>query len=664
MKKFQGLVLAVFGSALALACGGTGDANNNLHTVLACEVIDGGSCVNGAAGMNTAGAAGDSAVNPGSDSGVGGNAPSTGGKASSTGGNQSTGGSAQAGASPQGGQAPGTGGNAPSTGGSSPQSTGGSTPASTGGNQSTTGGSSPQATGGSNPATGGSNPGTGGSTPQSTGGNAPSTGGSSPQSTGGSTPVSTGGNQSTTGGSSPQATGGSNPATGGSNPGTGGSSPQSTGGNQSTGGTSTGGTATGGSKTGGTSTGGNAPSGGSGPTSTGGTATGGMGTGGIATGGTAPACVPSPRPALVPDNGPAIHCTVTPDSTFPATQHLNGEIQCLPSGDCFLLSGTEARNHQILRKTNGAWAPETLPASLFPGDAETYNLWFYGISGTRLDNMWAVGANRPVAIIRRAADGTWSEQTNGLVSKTGWNIRWAQSIWASEDSAFVTTEETNPCPNGCTTAQAQETDAGIYQWVGSSWKAMDLPAHEKHIGLQKIWGTSNTDVFAVGCIFDAQPDSGTFQSCIRGVLWHYDGCTWSDLTGSVPQDVRALNGVHGSGGHIVVVGAAITADRDRPVRLFSTDLNQWQRSDGTIRAGDGPVWMAGANNIYVGSTLEDAAGNDVIDGARVTLLSNGAWQQPVYTGGSADEVVSGISVGSAPYIATQGSSGARVYTCQ
>jgi hypothetical protein len=652
MKKFQGLVLAVFGSALALACGGSGDTNDNLHTVLACEVVDGGSCLNGSAGMNTAGAAGDSAVDPGSDSGVGGRAPSTGGKASSTGGNQSTGGSSQAGASPQGGQAPGTGGSAPTNGGNQ----------STGGTVTVTGGTAP-GTGGT--VTGGSNPGTGGSNP--------STGGTSPQATGGSTPASTGGNQSTGGtqtatcsvgmtqscvgpgncaglqrcqvGSPPWGpcecgTGGT--GTGGSNPGTGGSTPQSTGGKTSTGGnTSTGGTNP---TTGGTGTGGQQPT-------TGGQGTGGVNTstGGNATGGTAPTCVPSPRPAPAAA-GTAINCSPIPDTTFPNNRGLNGKLDC-SSGECFLLSGRGTLNDEILHKVNGTWVAETLPPSVIPKDAGDAALTLVGLSASSLTNVWATGNyGNSSTVLQRKSDGTYADVSAGLSPKAGWTIGSVNAVYATGSTAFVAANETNPATG--------EFDVAVFQRVGTSWKAFDLPAHDLHVGYYRLWGTSEKDVYAAGCIVDSNYD------CAHGFLWSFDGCSWTDQSAKLPSDLATIVGIHGKSGTIIVVGFTGQGSAKTGVRLVSSDLNNWTRSNNVAQSVDGEgVYLFDRQNAISGATLIDGSGNALSNGARIAVMSGGVWGNPVPTGGASDEGVTGVSVADHVYIATQGPAGARMYVC-
>jgi hypothetical protein len=61
--------------------------------------------------------------------------------------------------------------------------------------------------------------------------------------------------------------------------------------------------------------------------------------------------------------------------------------------------------------------------------------------------------------------------------------------------------------------------AGCDRHGGSTWTAMDSGTTAR---LNGIWGSSSSDVFAVGMDLDSW----------NGVILHYDGSTWSAMTSS------------------------------------------------------------------------------------------------------------------------------------
>ena len=85
----------------------------------------------------------------------------------------------------------------------------------------------------------------------------------------------------------------------------------------------------------------------------------------------------------------------------------------------------------------------------------------------------------------------------------------------------------------------------IFHYDGESWKPMECDASNQAHYVFGIWGTSGTNVFAVG-----RDTVGVDQ---RSVIRHYDGVSWSTMY--VGPGASNLNGVWGSSGSdIFVVG--------------------------------------------------------------------------------------------------------------
>lgn len=110
--------------------------------------------------------------------------------------------------------------------------------------------------------------------------------------------------------------------------------------------------------------------------------------------------------------------------------------------------------------------------------------------------------------------------------------------------------------------------AAMYHFVGGTWSKIDLPPEAAaQLALYKVWGSSSTDVWAVGT---------------GGVTVHWDGTSWSN----VPTDVTAnLFTVHG---RYAVGGNAAGA-------LLAWSGSQWVEETPAMSYPLAGVWDDGAN---------------------------------------------------------------------
>ncbi len=107
------------------------------------------------------------------------------------------------------------------------------------------------------------------------------------------------------------------------------------------------------------------------------------------------------------------------------------------------------------------------------------------------------------------------------------------------------------------------SDGSIFEHTGGGWSAMATPPAAAR-ALNAVWGSSAIDVFAVGG---------------RGLIWHWDGTTWSETTLPAVAGTPDLKAVWGpAGGPIYAVG-----------------------SSGVIVRWDGTAW-----------TLEDRVAEDLV----------------------------------------------------
>jgi hypothetical protein len=121
-----------------------------------------------------------------------------------------------------------------------------------------------------------------------------------------------------------------------------------------------------------------------------------------------------------------------------------------------------------------------------------------------------------------------------------------------------------------------ETGGGFLHWDGASWTEVASPAG----GLNEIWGSSSSNVFAVGD---------------QGAVVHFDGARWQ--TQRTPASGRALHAIVGLGeNEVYAVGDAGT--------LLRHDGKTWSALDsGTTDALQG-VWAHSSGEIWTVSDTD------------------------------------------------------------
>jgi hypothetical protein len=181
-------------------------------------------------------------------------------------------------------------------------------------------------------------------------------------------------------------------------------------------------------------------------------------------------------------------------------------------------------------------------------------------------------------------------------------------VWGSSPTdVFAVGEDPNdPAPGGASV---------ILHYDGVSWsQQLRLPS----VGLRSVWGTSATDVYAVG--FD-------FLASTAKIL-HFDGTSWQDVPGlgSVSEEL-ALQGVWGSSAtDVFAVGGAFDGQFSRAL-IFHFDGSSWQRIpvNGPVSPALSDVWGSSATDVY-------AVGRDAVSdpAAAVVLHFDGSTWTPVF----------------------------------
>jgi hypothetical protein len=268
----------------------------------------------------------------------------------------------------------------------------------------------------------------------------------------------------------------------------------------------------------------------------------------------------------------------------------------------------------ILRSQNGGnWVAETLPAlvSVNPAVPNHYgNIFDLWVNDSEV---WAaISVYQPPRYNLLHKQGpTWTLEQVGA---SDGSIN-GQAVWGFGSTVFAVML-TDP-------GQTYSTDINVYRKVGAgSWSLMTLPSHSLGTVVTRMWGRSESDVFMVGYVNDQTGAPTDPHQPVKVVLYHYDGCVWSDLSNTIPSDVVALWDISGAGGRVVVAGITQANPDTVGVTLVSSDLSSWTRFNSQQAAVYVGVWMPRRGAILaVGAHGDPESGSQYPGYARIAISS-------------------------------------------
>ena len=160
------------------------------------------------------------------------------------------------------------------------------------------------------------------------------------------------------------------------------------------------------------------------------------------------------------------------------------------------------------------------------GISEYYLQDIWGSSST---DVFVSGGNGSQGIILHYNGSTWSVMTDQLSSNVS-------SIWGTSSSdVFAVSNKYD--------FDSQQYTSFIYHYNGESWSEMarsEINDDMRGDTLRDIWGTSSTDVYAVGeRIYKEDTES---HNAVTSIIYHYDGKSWSSTTSVIGR----LYGVWGT----------------------------------------------------------------------------------------------------------------------
>ena len=203
--------------------------------------------------------------------------------------------------------------------------------------------------------------------------------------------------------------------------------------------------------------------------------------------------------------------------------------------------------------------------------------------GNSASDMFAVGYGTDEGVILHYDGKYWTQANNSTVPYQG--------IWGSSPiDVFVVGGD-------------YDRDGVVWHYDGTGWSQMSCPATGH--GFMEVWGTSSSDVFAVGR---------------GGTVVHYDGSSWSTMSSGTTNDLLGVSG--SSGSNVFAVGDAGT--------IIQYDGTRWtvMASPTTVAMLD--VWCASANEAFA------------IGGSGTILHYDGTAWSPMTSGLTASDQLNGV----------------------
>lgn len=235
---------------------------------------------------------------------------------------------------------------------------------------------------------------------------------------------------------------------------------------------------------------------------------------------------------------------------------------------------------------------------LAPGGADT----FWWVNGSGAKDVWMVGEKGRIT----HWDGAAFEDEPRLTTATVWGV-WAQSptdAWAVGGT-----------PEGGTAA----ANDVVLHWDGTAWAHETLPGAPLGRSLNKVWGTSSEDLYAVGEAatiwhrkgttwkLEPNPATGnllTVHGCSATDVYavggqdvlHSDGTTWSKVDVSLGNSVNGVTCARTPSREVLIVGFGGLKQRlvngawiDEFTAMPYDDLH------GAWADGHGAFWVAGGD---------------------------------------------------------------------
>jgi len=212
----------------------------------------------------------------------------------------------------------------------------------------------------------------------------------------------------------------------------------------------------------------------------------------------------------------------------------------------------------------------------------------WGLPGATLYGVWGTSPSYVIAV---GDDGIWN------YDGSTWSQMWTQlagrvefgSVWGSSPSDIFAVGADNSM-----------SVAVVEHYDGSQWSATYPPGAAAG-ALFGVWGASPSNVFAAGC----NTEEGDFNDCAGAVILSYDGASWSPvLSQGAPPTLSAATGIWGTSASDVF---AVGLYGENWGSIWRSNGSSWSLSVSSTLWAPVSVWGTSASNVFaVGRNLYSA----------------------------------------------------------
>lgn len=231
---------------------------------------------------------------------------------------------------------------------------------------------------------------------------------------------------------------------------------------------------------------------------------------------------------------------------------------------------------ELVRYDGKQWVAMPLPSGL---TQSLSTLWGPGKGDLFVGGSYAASSTANGGVVHRYNGGKWT----------------TQKFWttANEGVASITgTGKTDVTAVGWEAAGSFASYWQVHRFDGTAWKSSNIKAQPQAGQLTRAWAVSSTDLWATGS--DCTDASGVCKPLVQ----HYDGTTWTDMSGKLPKGVGGVTGVWAAGKVVAITGYDNTTGADQgTVAVY--DGTKWTLSHTVSGKRLNDVWGTSASNIWV-----------------------------------------------------------------
>jgi hypothetical protein len=193
--------------------------------------------------------------------------------------------------------------------------------------------------------------------------------------------------------------------------------------------------------------------------------------------------------------------------------------------------------------------------------------------GWRVNSVWVsdtsnaffVGRRSTVGFIVHHKDSNWHVMDYDNLNNMDYDAMWG----TSDHNIFAVRDQTS------------SQHRPILHYDGMNWKVMPVPMNYYHASLYDIWGSSASDVFAVGYTWPSNDWNGT--------ILHYDGNNWEAMTSGTDMRLYSIWG--SSASDVFAVGWNGT--------ILHYNGSSWSPIESGTSRFLRAVWGSGPNDVFV-----------------------------------------------------------------